>query len=189
VDGDRMGVSLIQSNAFGWGANLVVPGVGAFLHNRGIGFSLEPGHPGEYRPGRRPPSTLAPALLTHPDGSLAAVLGTMGGDSQPQILLQLMARLLHHGESPGRAMAAGRFALAGGGSFATWDDGGTVRVEVEGHAPAGWADGLAVRGHAVERAPAHSAHGFGHAHVIVVEDDHLAGASDPRPRTGAAAGY
>ena len=31
--------------------------------------------------------------------------GTMGGDTQPQILLQLLARLLHHGESPGRAVA------------------------------------------------------------------------------------
>ncbi len=30
---------------------------------------------------------------------------------------------------------------------------------------------------------------FGHAHLISVEADHLAGASDPRPRSGAAVGY
>ena len=43
VDGDRMGVSLIQSNAAGFGSLLIVPGVRIFLQNRGIGFSLEPG--------------------------------------------------------------------------------------------------------------------------------------------------
>ncbi|MCI3948262.1 MAG: Gamma-glutamyltransferase, partial [Acidimicrobiales bacterium] len=90
VDGERMGVSLIQSNAAGWGCHVVVPGVRVFLHNRGIGFSLVPGHPAEYGPGRRPPSTLSPALVTRPDGSLHTVLGTMGGDSQPQVLLQLL---------------------------------------------------------------------------------------------------
>ena len=58
VDGDGMGVSLIQSNAAGWGCRLVVPGTGIFLHNRGIGFSLTPGHPAELAPGaaRRTPS-------------------------------------------------------------------------------------------------------------------------------------
>jgi hypothetical protein len=30
---------------------------------------------------------------------------------------------------------------------------------------------------------------FGFAHLISVEDDHLAGATDPRPLFGAAAGY
>ncbi|HZB72016.1 MAG TPA: gamma-glutamyltransferase, partial [Acidimicrobiales bacterium] len=189
VDGERMGVSLIQSNAAGWGCHVVVPGVRVFLHNRGIGFSLVPGHPAEYRRGRRPPSTLSPALVTRPDGSLHTVLGTMGGDSQPQILLQLLARLLLGGESPSRAVAAGRFVLSGaGGGFATWDDGGDVRVDVEGQAPSGWHEGLAARGHRVQGFPAFDHH-FGHAHVITVAGDHLAGATDPRPRTGLAAGY
>ena len=186
VDRDRMGVSLIQSNAWGWGAHLVVPGVRVFLQDRGLGFSLEPGHPAEYGPGRRPPSTLAPALLTDPAGDLHAVLGTMGGDSQPQILLQLLARLLPGGQSPGRAVTAGRFALqAGDSGFATWT-GGAATVLVEGHAPEAWTEGLAARGHLVERtAPFDRA--FGHAHVILNAGDRLAGATDPRPRTGAAA--
>ena len=189
VDGDRMGVSLIQSNAAGWGAHVVVPGVRVFLHNRGIGFSLVPGHPAEYRPGRRPPSTLSPALVTRPDGTLHTVLGTMGGDSQPQILLQALARLLAAGQSPVQAVSAGRFVLTGtAGGFATWNERGDVRVDVEGQAPDDWADGLAARGHRVQHFPAFDHH-FGHAHVITVMDDHLAGATDPRPRTGLAAGY
>ena len=59
------------------------------------------------------------------------------------------------------------------------------RVVVEGHAPAGWAPGLSALGHPVVRAPAFD-HGAGHAHAIVVRDDHVAGAADPRCRTPAA---
>jgi gamma-glutamyltranspeptidase/glutathione hydrolase len=191
VDRDRMGVSLIQSNASDFGSLLVVPGVRIFLQNRGIGFSLEEGHPAEYGPGKRPPHTLSPALVTRNDGSLSHVIGTMGGDSQPQILLQLLARLLATHQSPGTAIAAGRWALAAqapGHGFDTWNGEGQVRVQVEGHAPRSWDEGLRERGHAVWRTDPFS-RAFGHAHVIAVEDDRLAGASDPRTRAGAAAGY
>src|SRR5205823_1054699 len=80
VDRERMGVSLIQSNASGWGAHIVEPATRIFLQDRGIGFTLEPGHPAEYGPRRRPPHTLSPALVTTADGKLRMVLGTMGGD-------------------------------------------------------------------------------------------------------------
>jgi gamma-glutamyltranspeptidase/glutathione hydrolase len=191
VDRDRMGVSLIQSNAANFGSLLVVPEVRIFLHNRGIGFSLVEGHPAEYGPGRRPPHTLSPALVTRPDGTLRHVIGTMGGDSQPQILLQLLARLLATRQSPGTAIAAGRWALAAqapGTGFDTWNEGGRVRVQIEGHAPRPWDEGLRQRGHNVWRTDPFS-HAFGHAHVIAVDGDQLAAASDPRTRAGAAAGY
>jgi gamma-glutamyltranspeptidase/glutathione hydrolase len=117
------------------------------------------------------------------------VLGTMGGDTQPQILLQLLARILHGGESPGRAVAAGRWGLTGGATgFDTWSARGRVTVRVEGHASPRWADGLRARGHDVVTTEGFD-HGFGHAHVIQVLDDVLAGATDPRPRTGLAAAY
>src|SRR6202034_455718 len=134
VDRDRMAVSLIQSNASGFGALIVEPATGISLHNRGLGFSVEPGHPAEYGPRRRPPHTLSPALVTGPDGTLRAVLGTMGGDSQPQILLQWAARLLVAGESAGDAIAAGRWVLSDRqdrGGFATWANRGEVQVELE----------------------------------------------------------
>jgi gamma-glutamyltranspeptidase / glutathione hydrolase len=176
VDEDGMGVSLIQSNYRGFGSMVVVPEVRIFLQNRGAGFSLEPGHPAEYGPGRRPPHTLAPALVTHPDESLAAVLGTMGGDAQPQIVLQLLARLYGAGQTPGDVVAAPRFVLR------------NDTVVVEEHAPPSWLEGLAARGHAVERRPAWSGE-FGHAHVIALQDGVFAGAAEPRSLGGAAAGY
>lgn len=193
VDEDRMGVSLIQSNASGFGSLLAEPATRIFLQNRGMGFSLEPGHRAEYGPGRRPPHTLAPALVTTPDGRLDMVIGTMGGDAQPQVVLQLLARLLHGGQSPATAIAAPRWLLVGGhpeatGSFDTWDAAGEVRVRIESHAPAAWGDGLAARGHRVERAQAFAPR-FGHAHVVQQQGDALAGAADPRARDGAAVGY
>ena len=188
VDAGRMAVSLINSNASGFGAHLVAGDTGIFLHDRGIGFSLEPGHPALYAPGRRPPHTLAPALVTRPDGALRMVLGTMGGDSQPQILLQLLHRILRLGQSPGEAVSAGRWALAPVGDadgFSTWLPGHRRKVLIEDPA-SGWAEELAALGHIVEEAPDA---GFGHAHVIeATPDGALAGAADPRSLIGAAAG-
>ncbi len=186
VDADGMGVSLIQSNAAGFGSMLFEPATGINLHNRGIGFSLVPGHPAEYGPGRRPPHTLAPALVTRPDGSLRTVLGTMGGDSQPQILLQVLARLLGAGESPGDAIGAPRWRLGPGlTGFDAWSEPDEAPVDVEEGAP--WGDGLRERGHVVQGLPYGGS--FGHAHLIDVRPDGvLAAAADPRALISTAAG-
>jgi gamma-glutamyltranspeptidase/glutathione hydrolase len=184
-----MAVSLIQSNASGFGSHLVEPNTGVNLHNRGIGFNLEPDHPAEYAPGRRPPHTLLPMAATRDDGSLAAVMGTMGGDAQPQIMLQLATRLLHHRQTPGRAIGAGRWALIGETSgFDTWTSASGPGVSIEGHAPAGWASDLADRGHRTTGAPEWDS-GFGHACAIVSGRDGMwAGSSDPRAVVGSCAG-
>jgi gamma-glutamyltranspeptidase/glutathione hydrolase len=182
-----LAVSLIQSNASGFGSWLAEPNTGINLHNRGLGFSLDAGHPAEFGPGRRPPHTLSPALAT--DGErLVSVFGTMGGDAQPQILLQVAARLFHHRQSPAAAINAPRWALAGPATgFDTWTAPEGPIVELEGHAPAGWSAGLADRGHAVSSLPAYDS-GFGHAHAIVLgEDGVLAGAADPRARVSSVA--
>lgn len=189
VDRDGMGVSLIQSNAMDFGCHVAVPGTGVLLHNRGLGFSLEAGHPAEYGPGRRPPHTLSPALVTRPDGSLRAVLGTMGGDSQPQVVLQMLARLLVAGQDAGEVITAPRFVLAHRqprSGFDTWAEPDEQVVRLEAHAPSAWADGLERTGHQIELAGFDPA-GFGHAQLIEVREDGVrAGAADPRSMTGAA---
>ena len=113
----------------------------------------------------------------------------MGGDGQPQILLQVLTRLLFNDQHPATAVASGRWVLHGETSgFDTWTSSNGPGVLVEGHAPADWDAGLAARGHEVARAaPFDSA--FGHAHTIVVQaDGTLAAAADPRARIGSAAG-
>jgi gamma-glutamyltranspeptidase / glutathione hydrolase len=188
IDGNGMGVSLIQSNAAGFGSGLAEPSTGINLHNRGIGFNLREGHPAELLPGHRPPHTLCPAMATA-DGNLRAVFGTMGGDAQPQILLQLAARLFHYAQSPAAAVYAPRWALHGPiTGFDTWTSGEAPTVAVEGHAPDDWLGGLAARGHKVAASPAYDS-GFGHAHAIVIDNDGFrAGAADPRTMVGTAAG-
>jgi len=191
VDRDGMGVSLINSNASGFGSLLVEPSTGINLHNRGLGFSLQEGHPAELAPGRKPPHTLCPSIITRRDGSLFSVLGTMGGDAQPQIILQLITRMLRNGQSrfPWETVNAGRFALRGPKTgFDTWTSSVPPVVTVEGHAPDAWATGLADRGHAVERRGRFDS-GFGHAHAIVIRDDGtMAGGADSRTIVGTCAG-
>ncbi|WP_198587302.1 gamma-glutamyltransferase family protein [Glycomyces xiaoerkulensis] len=185
LDGEGTAVSYIQSNAAGFGTGLFEPHTGIGLQNRGTGFNLTPGHPAEFAPGRRPPHTLVPALVTRADGTLRLVAGTMGGDSQPQILIQLLHRVLRTGQPVAAAVAAPRWRLHPGETgFATWTGAHGLDVEIETEAPQTWSAGLAARGHAV--APAGS--GFGHAHLIEVDPDGaVSGAADPRAETGTVA--
>jgi gamma-glutamyltranspeptidase/glutathione hydrolase len=130
------------------------------------------------------------------DGSLDCVLGTMGGDSQPQVLLQLLARRYASGggdgagvADPAASIAAGRWVLAGAEvGYDVWQERGSVRVAVEDHAPAGWFSGLEALGHRVVRSPSWGGD-FGHAHLISLEPSGaLAGAADPRSLGGVALG-
>jgi len=194
MDGDGLGVSLTQSNALDFGSHLVEPATGVFLHNRGVGFSLVEGHPAEVGPGRRPPHTLSPMLVTGQDGVLTHLVGAMGGDAQPQIICQLAARLLHCGQDPATAVAAARLVLdaPAPGPFRLWwgDD---LVVLVESDAPAGWRAGLEARGHHVRPIRAFDPVAVGCAQIVAAEPDQtggrrLVGASDPRSPEGGAIG-
>jgi len=193
VDGDGLGISLTQSNALDFGAHLVAGDTGVFLHNRGVGFNLESGHGAEYGPRRRPTHTLSPALATRADGTLAHVVGTMGGDVQPQIILQLLARLLHCGEDPATAISAARVVHEAPGAppFRLWQA-PAQSLLMESDAPVGWRDGLESRGHRVRVIGACNPVDVGCSQIIAVENagDHLTliGASDPRSPDGDAVG-
>ena len=193
-DADGLGVSLTQSNALDFGSHLVEPATGVFLHNRGVGFSLVEGHPAEVRAGQRPPHTLSPMLVTSADGALTHLVGAMGGDAQPQIISQLLARLLRSGEDPATAISAPRLALdaPSAGPFRLWwgDD---LTVLVEADAPASWPEGLAARGQRVRAISAFDPVAVGCAQIIEVArneagDRVLVAASDPRSPDGAAVG-
>jgi gamma-glutamyltranspeptidase/glutathione hydrolase len=191
VDEDRTAISLIQSVCMSFGSRIVAPGTGVWMQNRGTGFTLEAGHPNELRPGRRPAHTLSPALVTDRANRLVACLGTRGGDSQPQVVLQLLARILLARESPAHSLAAPRWILRGMDdetAFDTWGSGGEVRVSIEKNADDLWFDHLKDAGHRVVVEEPLS-HAFGHAQVITVDGDHLVGAADPRSGSATAAGY
>ncbi len=192
IDADGLGVSLTQSNALDFGAHIVAGSTGVFLHNRGLGFSLVPGHPAELAPGRRPPHTLSPMLATTPDGALSHLVGAMGGDAQPQIILQVLARMLPGGQDPATALAGARLSLDApvAGPFRLWW-GHDLQVDVEAHAPSGWIDDLQRRGHRVQPISAFDPTAVGCSQVIAVVRDgdsrHFVGAADARSPSGGTA--
>lgn len=141
VDGDGMGVSLIQSNFHGIGSGLSAGRTGVWLHNRGAGFNLIPGHPNEWRPGRRPLHTLSPTIWTE-GNRLALVLGTRGGHQQPQLLAQVGAHLHHAGLEPGVAQAVPRWTIQDINATASM-------VSVESRTGTGIVNVLRDRGHQI----------------------------------------
>jgi gamma-glutamyltranspeptidase/glutathione hydrolase len=175
MDSAGMGVSLIQSNFTGFGGGIGVESGGFFLHNRGAGFNLRPGHPNELAPGKRPLHTLAPTLWTR-TGKLAMLLGTRGGSYQPQVLLQMIAHLLHRKLEPAEAQARPRWVL----------DYHPEHVRIEAAAGGRTARELAGKGHTVELA-GNFEPGWGPVSLIQVGDSELrTGAADPRVPTAMA---
>lgn len=168
-------VSLIQSNFAGFGSGVFVPEWGINLHNRGASFSLDLGHANVLAPRKRPLHTLVPAMALRDDRPWT-VFGTMGGDAQAQVHVQLVSRMVDDDIDPATAIAAPRWRV----------DPGTWRLHVESRVDESLIDVLRARGHRVTVArPFDSA--MGHAHAIRLEANGYHAGSDPRTE-GAARG-
>ena len=169
VDRDGNAVSWIQSLYAGFGSGLVEPTTGVVLQNRGALFTLEPGHPNRVAPGKRPFHTLSP-LIALRDGDFAFTLGTPGGDSQPQSLLQITNNLLLFGMTPQEAVEAPRFRSQAG-----------LRLALEDRITPGVREQLAALGHDLQVIHGWTAT-FGGAQMIRVdaESGALTAAADPR---------
>lgn len=178
-DSSGRGVSLIQSNFHGIGSGLTAGATGVFLHNRGAGFNLRPGHPNELAPGRRPLHTLSPSLWTH-EGELRLILGTRGGHHQPQILVQVAAHHLLAGRSLVAAMTHPRWTVE------HWGSGEAHRVVAEPAMNERVVSGLRERGHRVEAAEGWQP-GWGPVAAIAVGAGAIEAVADPRVSTATAA--
>jgi gamma-glutamyltranspeptidase/glutathione hydrolase len=168
VDCDGRAVSLLGSNYMGFGSGLTVPGWGVNLQNRGAYFSLDPGHVNVIAPRKRTLHTLMPAMALR-GGRPWCVLGAMGGDGQAQTHVQLLSHLVDEGADVQLAVSSPRFVVEPDG----W------HLHLEGRFPPPVVDGLLRRGHDA-RPAARWDQRMGHAQAIVVDDDGLAGATDPR---------
>jgi len=169
VDSDGNAVSWIQSNFAGFGSGLLEPETGVLLHNRGALYTLQDGHPNQVAPGKRPYHTLTPMMALR-DGGLAFTLGTPGGDSQPQSLIQIVNNLLLFGMTPQQAIEAPRFRSYAG-----------LRVDIEDRVPASVLAQLGSLGHELRVIHGWTAT-FGGAQMIMVDPEYgtLVVASDPR---------
>lgn len=147
ADKDGNMVSFINSLYDEWGSGVVVPGTGFALHDRGLGFTLEPGLPNTVAPGKRPFHTLIPGFVTRP-GTTSALdgsgdepymsYGLMGGAMQAQGHAQFLINHLVFGMDIQQAMDVGRFRHLSG-----------LTVAVEPAISDSVMDGLRALGHQV----------------------------------------
>jgi gamma-glutamyltranspeptidase len=180
VDGDGNAVSLIESNYSGFGSGVLDPETGIGYQNRGSFFSLEEGHPNELAPGKRPLHTLMPGMLFR-SGRPWIVLGSMGGDAQPQIHAQVVSALVDGGVDIATAVAAPRWFVEPADHFEP-----PLDVRLEPRFELEIAESLADRGHPVTLVEPFDGL-LGHCHAIelvdggpAAPDGSLAAATDPR---------
>ena len=161
-------VSYIQSNFWGFGSGMVVPGTGISLQNRGFSFSTDPNHANCLEPGKRTYHTIIPGFLLK-DGKPVGPFGIMGGYIQPQAHVQVVMNALDFGLNPQAALDAPRWQ---------WTEG--KRIEVEAQFPEHIAEALQRKGHNIVRG-AVGATTFGRGQIIW-RNDHgvLTGATEPR---------
>ncbi len=148
ADSDGSMVSLIQSNYEGLGSGQVPDGLGFGFQNRGAGFSLQPGHPNQYQPGKRPFHTIIPGFVMK-DGAPLLSFGVMGGAMQPQGHVQVLLNMIEFGMDVQAAGDAARYQHMGSS-----DPNGVKRVDggslfVESGVSQDVMENLAKRGHSV----------------------------------------
>ena len=175
ADADGMMVSLIESNYMGFGSGVMGGSTGIMLQNRGAYFSLDPSHPNALAPRSRTLHTLMPGMLLR-DGRAEVALGAMGGDGQPQTMVQLVTGLVDDGLGPQAVVDRPRWVVSTEGPGQPL---GPVSLESDGW-NAGDVDALAALGHDVELiAPRTPATGW--AQVIRRRPDgSYEGGADPR---------
>lgn len=175
VDGWGNACSFVNSNYMAFGTGIVPEGSGFALQNRGLGFSLQPGHPNALAPRKRPYHTIIAGITTREgDDTLHSSFGVMGGFMQPQGHIQVLSGLLDDGLDPQAVLNRPRFCILDG------LPGGTVALE-EG-IPEPVINALEAMGHPVKRTCGVDRAVFGRGQVILRNpaDGLLCGGSDPR---------
>lgn len=111
---DRDGNLFSATPSSGWmlGGAFVAGDTGVPMSNRMQAFRLEPGSPNLLAGGKRPRTTLTPTIVTR-DGAPFLAIGTPGGDSQDQQILQVLLNVIDYGMPLQAAVEAARFNTLG----------------------------------------------------------------------------
>jgi gamma-glutamyltranspeptidase/glutathione hydrolase len=182
VDAEGNAVAVTYTLNGGFGDGVTVPGLGFVLNNEMDDFAAKPGEPNLYglvqgeanaiQPRKRPLSSMTPTIVIR-DGRLALVLGTPGGPTIINTVLQVLINVtdfgmnmqdavnwprIHHQWLPDRLVMESGFSPD------------TIAL-------------LKVRGHEIRMARS-----IGEVAAIEMKDGWLEGAADPRTE-GVAKGY
>ena len=117
-------------------------------------------------PNRRPRSSMSPSMIFDASGNLIMVTGSPGGNSIPAYVSKTIVGVLDWGMTAQDAVNHPNLVARGE----------TVRVEVSVEPGQQIADDLAARGYKVQERDGENSG----LHIIVVRDDDLDGAADPR---------
>ena len=186
VDANGMAVSVTYTLEGGYGSYITVPGAGFLLNNEMGDFNARPGLTNDRgligtdanlaRPEQRMLSSMTPTILAR-GGELVAVIGSPGGRTIINTVLQIVVNVVDFGQSPGEAVASKRL-------HHQWLP-DVARLE-EGYMSEEDAAALAAMEHEIMWSGRQ-----GIAHCIFVDGDTgaLVGAPDSRDSDGTAAGY
>ena len=180
VDKNRNCVSCVQSLYSSFGSGTIVENTGILLHNRGSYFTLLPKHHNSLEPNKRTFHTLT-ASLTFSDGHPFLIFGSMGGDVQPQIHLQIFSSIFDFNMDIQNAIEAPRWSMPK--SIYSNDH----SLLFEQRFPTNTINKLKDIGHHITFTPPYYSPS-GHAHGIIIQNNILMGGADPRG-DGIALGY
>ncbi|MEQ1690386.1 MAG: gamma-glutamyltransferase [Gemmatimonas sp.] len=186
VDKSGMAVSVTYTLEAGYGLGAVVAGAGFLLNNEMGDFNGKPGltdstgligTPANIaRPGKRMLSSMTPAIIAK-DGKLVAVVGSPGGRTIINTVLQVALNIMAFDMPAQAAVNAGRI-------HHQWLPN---RITIERDAvPASTVSALEKMGHRVQIG---GQQGTAHSVVIDARNGHRTGAPDPRDRDAGAVGH
>jgi len=186
VDRDGMAVSVTYTLEAGYGSKIVVPGAGFLLNNEMGDFNAAPGlttddgligtEPNLARPEQRMLSSMTPTIVAK-DGKLVAVIGSPGGRTIINTVLQVILNLVDFEMGIGEAVAARRFHHQWLPDRITIEEGGASPEVVKA---------LEAMGHSVRVG---GRQGLAHSILIDPKTGERIGAPDPREPDGGAVGY
>ncbi|AMW06799.1 gamma-glutamyltranspeptidase [Gemmatimonas phototrophica] len=186
VDKDGLAVSVTYTLEAGYGLGAVVEGAGFLLNNEMGDFNGKPGltdstgligtAPNVASPGKRMLSSMSPTIVAK-DGKLVAVVGSPGGRTIINTVLQVVLNLIAFDMPAQLAVNAPRL-------HHQWLP-NAITVEREGF-DAATLDALRAKGHVVRIG---SQQGTAHSIVIDARTGKKLGAADPRDRDAGAIGH
>lgn len=179
IDGNGLMISLIWTVSDAYGSRVVAGDTGIILTNRaGHCFSLEPGSPNVYEPGKRTMHTLNCYLIANDEGTPVLVGGTPGGDFQPQWNLQTITGLIDEGLDVQQATEVPRWQM--GPATYPAERGDAFSLTIEDRVGEETLSTLEAMGYPLTRAGAWGAGGSVQVIARDPETGLLAGGSDPR---------
>jgi gamma-glutamyltranspeptidase/glutathione hydrolase len=107
IDGEGNAVAMTTTVNTPYGSGVLVPGTGILLNSQMDDFEAAPGAPNAYglvgtgvnavAPGRRPLSSMAPALVFDAEGRVVLAVGSPGGSTIPSTVAQVVMAVLGDG--------------------------------------------------------------------------------------------